>query len=217
MVPSCTQRIARILSKNLTPFLRARGFNKTGNAYLSEKVDLAWLISVQKSRLNDNKEVQITINGGVYIPGVVSEYARRSAPDKPTLADCCLSVRIGMLEESRRDKWWKITSYDECPNTTDEIIAAELHEWVEGLLLPFLAKFKSRGDVAAFLEGAVEGCDRFVMPQSGAQRYTYASLIFAQMGHGDSARRAIERAMLEAEGSPAAEFVRRVRERLLPV
>ena len=108
MTSQFTRRIDGILKSALTPLLRSRGFRKRGPVYVAEHGEVTWLVDVQKSQWNDRNEAQFTVNGGVYVPGVVSGYSRRPDPAEPKMVDCCLSVRIGMLDESRVDKWWKI-------------------------------------------------------------------------------------------------------------
>lgn len=217
MASPFAQRIARIIKGNLTPLLKSHGFRKEGSVYVADHGDMAWLIDIQKSRWNDHDEAQFTVNGGVYVPGVVSVYVRQPDPAKPKIDDCCMSVRIGMLEESQCDKWWKVTADDDRPVVVDEMIATELRDWIENLLLPFLAKFESPVDIAEFLEQPTDASNRFVAPQSAAMRRAYASLIYARIGNADKARHAIEQAVHHAAGSPGAEFIQRLREKIVSV
>ncbi len=215
MASPFAQRIAGVLKGGLTPPLRARGFRKEGCVFVAEHDDVVWLVDVQKSRWNDGDEAQFTVNGGVYVPGIVSGYSGRPEPAKPKLADCCLSVRIGMLDESRIDKWWKVTASDDLQDAVDEGIAAEVRDRVEGLLLHFLQSFESRAVVAEFLAGSTDIATRFVSPQAAAQRHAYASLIYSGLGNSAKAQSEIELAMREAEGSPIEGVIRRLRERLV--
>ncbi|MCB9869356.1 MAG: DUF4304 domain-containing protein [Planctomycetes bacterium] len=136
---------------SLTPLLRSHGFRKEGSVYLAQYGEMALLVDIQKSRWNDEDDAKFTVNGGIYIPGIVSAYSGRPDPEKPKIADCSLSVRIGMLDELRLDKWWKVTSRDSRQDVVDEEIARELCDRVEMLLLPFLAKFESPAGVAEYL------------------------------------------------------------------
>ena len=217
MASSFAQRIAGILKGSLTPLLRSRGFRKEGSVYLALHGDTASLVDLQKSRWNDEDESRFTINGGIYIPGVVSAYSGRSDPERPKIVDCCLSVRIGMLEESRLDKWWKVTARDSSQDAVDEEIARELCDRVEHLLLPFFAKFESPTDVAKFLSGTMDTSSRFVAPQAPAQRHAYACLIYLKMGDSAKAHRAIEQALREAEGAPIEKVIKRLRDQVLSV
>ena len=215
MASPLAQRIVGILKMGLTPLLRSRGFRKEGSVYLARHGEMAFLVDIQKSRWNDEDEAQFTINGGIYIPGIVSAYSGRPDPEKPKIVDCCLSVSIGMLEKSRLDKWWKVTSRDSPQEVVDEEIARELCDRVENLLLPFLEKFESPADVAGFLCGTMDTPARFVAPQAPAQRHAYACLIYSKMGNSPKAQRAIEQALREAAGSPIEKVIKRRRDQVL--
>lgn len=204
-----TQRIDGVLKAGLTPALRARGFRKERALYIAELGEVSWLVDIQKSRLNDPSEAQFTVNGGVYVPGVVSGYLRRPDPKTPKMPDCCLSVRIGMLDESRLDKWWKVAASDR-PDADDEI-ALDVRHRVESQLLPFLERFASAASVAEFLERPMDRVSGLVQPQSSALRHTYASLIYAKLGDNTRAGKALDQAIREAKGSPIEDFVKKVR------
>lgn len=205
------QRIDGILAAGLTPLLRSRGFRKRGTLYVADHGEVSWLVDVQNSRWNANDEAQFTVNGGVYVPGVVSGYSLRPKPAVPKMVDCCLSVRIGMLDESRVDKWWKITPLDRPEEVVDEGIAIEVRRHVEFLLLPFLERFESAAAVAEFLERPTDRATGLVAPQSSPQRHAYASLIYSKLGNSAKARKEIEQAVREAEGTPIEGVIKRVR------
>jgi len=217
MTAPFSQRINGILNGGLTPLLKERGFRKEGWVYVANHGDVVWLVDVQTSRWNGKDEAQFTINGGVYVPGIVSRYSGRPEPTKPKLADCCLSVRVGMLDESRLDKWWKVKSSDIPRDVLDGGIAAEVGDCVECLILPFLQKIDSRIAVAEFLAGSTTGATKYVSPQATAQRYAYASLIYSRLGDNAKAQSEVERAMHEAKGSPIEDVISRLRERLFPI
>lgn len=201
------QRLSRILKDGPTALLLPLGFRKEGLVYRMTHEEVAWIVDVQTSRWNDAHEVHFTINGGVYAPGVVSSYLRKADPTTPKLADCCISVRIGMLDQCKLDKWWIISTSDRVPDEVDARISAEMCNQVEELLLPFLARFTSLLEVAEFLGEPVVERTRFVAPQAAEQRYAYAGLLYSQLGERVRARAAIDRAMGEAKGKPNEEFI----------
>ena len=208
------KRIGEILKKSLLPLMRTRGFCKNGSTYIALRDEVTWLVDVQKSRWNDSHEAQFTINGGVYIPGVVSGYSGRPEPAKPKLVDCCLSVRIGMLDESRLDKWWKLNDADN-EEEHDEQIAAELSARVGRQLLPFLGRFDSRKEVVAFLTTPpISAADKLVSPQDETRRHAYAAFIYAGQRNAAKAQEEIERAAQEAKGSPVENVMQKLRQRL---
>ena len=211
MASPFAQRVSAILRSGLTPLLRSHGFRKHGQVYVSERGDVLWIVDVQKSRWNDGTEAQFTINGGVYVPGVVSAYSRRPEPSIPKLVDCCLSVRIGMLDDSKLDKWWKVTASDAPEDAVDEQISTEIRDRVGNHLLPFLQRFESSVEVAEFLEGPMNSATCSVSPRSLAQRHAYASLIYLRLGNTAKARSEIDEAVREAEGTPIDEVIKRLR------
>jgi len=215
MASPFAKRIDEILKAGLTPLLRKHRFTKRGSVYLAELGDVAWLVDVQKSRWNDATEAQFTVNGGVYVRGIVSAYCSSPEPRRPRLEDCCLSVRIGRLHEESVDKWWKLTGSSGPQDPGDEQVAAEVCEWVEGLLLAFFRRFESLAEIVAFLEGPIDSTTSFVSPQSSAQRHAYACLVHLRMGNAAKARIEIDEAVRQAEGSPVEEAIKRLREQVL--
>ncbi len=215
MVSPFAQRIDRILKSGLTPILRRYRFVKSGPVYRAKKADVVWLVDVQKSRWNDEREAQFTINGGVYITGVVAVYCRSAEPAKPKIEDCCLSVRIGQLLEEGIDKWWRVTASDEPEDVVDAEIGVDVRDRVERVLLPFLHRFGNSVEVAQFLEGPIDSTTSFVSPQSLAQRHAYASLIHLRLGNTARAYSEIEEAVREAEGTPIDEVIKRLRAHVL--
>jgi hypothetical protein len=193
------ERLSHVLKSGLTPALEARDFHKSGPTYRFEQGDLSWLVNVQKSRWNAADEVQFTINGGIYIPRIVSRYTGRAEPKQPSLVDCCISVRIGMLSETRIDEWWKLTKTN---HDDDGKIAAAVVDRVEALLLPFLARFRSKAHAGAFLAAAPTPENKLVSPRGAAQRHVYAALIYDEDGQRAKARCEIGRAVEAARGTP---------------
>lgn len=209
------KRISGILRSGLTPLLRAHEFRKCGQVYVSERGDVSWVVHVQRSRWNDETEAQFTINGGIYTPGVVGAYLGRPEPSALKLVDCCLSVRIGMLSESKFDKWWKVAASDVPEGAADKRSGSEVCSWVESLLLPFLQRFRLPVEIAGFLGGPADSATSSVSPQSMAQRYAYASLIYLRLGEVQEARGEIEKAVREAEGTAIEQVIQRLRAQVL--
>lgn len=210
-----TRRVDGILGGELTTLLRERGFRKQGRLYVAESDTVTRLVEAQLSRWSDEDEARFSINGGVFVPGVVSAYSGREETINPKLLDCCLSVRIGMLDSTPSDKWWKITASDATPCATDEQIGADIRNHMESTLLPFLARFESPSAVAAFLARPIEDATKYVFPRSAAQRHSYASLIYSLLGDTERARKEIDFAVHEAKGSPIEEIIEKLRRHIV--
>ncbi len=207
-------RLAAVLRGPLARTLRSHQFRRRGSVFLSRRAEVVWIVDIQKSQWNDAGQLEFTVNGGVYVPGIVSGYLGRPEPRAPSLGHCCVSVRIGMLTASRLDRWWRLALSD-LPGEIDERLAAEVSSVIESTLLPFLAQFVSLQSVAGFLSAPVDSANRLVSPQNPVQRRTFAALVFARIGDDAKAQAQIAQAALEARGTPIEAFVRRVAEGLL--
>lgn len=195
------RRVNGILKASLTPFLKSLGFHKTAMVYRAQQADLTWIINVQLSQWNDDEHVSFTLNGGIYVPGVVSRYSPRPEPIRPSLLDCCVSVRIGMLDESKLDVWWSFRGTQWSEKKVRQV-GSSIREHVQRLLLPFLSPLDSQDAVAEFLSDPVTSETDKVCPQSDAIRRSYAAIIKMNLGKTVEALRDIETARSLAVGTP---------------
>lgn len=213
---SPSKLLATVFKSELDVFLDAQGYRRCDFVYYDERAGLTALIDIQRSRWSDRSEAQFTLNGGIFVPGIVSSYLRQEDPRQPTLADCCVSVRIGMLDQSRLDRWWKATASAGEGPIQISAVAIEVREHVDRLLLPFLAKFQTPSEVANFLAEPISPATRFIAPQAASLRYAYASLIYSRNGDQSLAHEAYANAMREAQGMPNEVFVKRLSSFLNP-
>ena len=209
-----SKRFRDILNRGVNATLRARGFRKTRCVFRAKCHHVSWLVNAQRSRWNNAKHLEFTLNCGIYIPGVVSRYNSTHEPIEPNLKDCCLSARVGLLGESRLDKWWLLTLSDS-EQEADETIISELNGYLEHAILPFLTGFRSEVDVTEFLTAPSTAANRLISPQGMAQRHAYASLIYARLEDKVKAHEEIERAAEEANGTPIAPIIQSLRRSLL--
>jgi hypothetical protein len=200
--------LGEVLARGVTPVLSPAGFKKSGLYYRWKKESLTWLVSVQKSRWNDASKSEFTLNGGVFVVGTVSKYSRRPEPQTPTLADCILSVRIGMFDRPPLDKWWRLTESD--PADQISAIADDLCNRLRLELLPFLGLFKTREAVAGHLTQRQPLSSVPYSPQAVPLRLVYAALIHKGLGQNSLAQEVFSTAVSNARGTPIEEFVTRL-------
>jgi hypothetical protein len=211
--PPFDSRLKWVLKLWLAPLLKSYGFKKSGGAYVREDRELAWLVDVQRSLWNDAFEVQFTLNCGIYVPGVVSTYVNRPEPATAKLKNCCITARIGMLSNSKRDHWWILRSDDD-PSIVDPAIGKDIQERVKNDLVAFLQKFETREDVIEFLEEPRSKAYQCVLPQSEIQCLTYAAILYSMLERKEKCFETLNAAVEAAHKSPIEGVVKGVKERI---
>lgn len=203
-------RLDRVLAGHLTPLLAPRGFRKGGSVYRAQRDGAWWMVDVQESRWSAPGEVGFTLNGGVYVPGVLHLYARRPEPKTPAPADCCLVARVGMLTPERKDLWWTLAADSDAG---DDEAGAAAAAATERFLLPFLARVESAADAARLLEEAGPEL-KHVLPMDRAIRLAYAGIIHHLLGDAPASRARLEAAARAGAGGPLEEHLQALRDRL---
>ena len=206
-------RFNNILKNWLSPLLKSHGFKKRREVYICEGQALTDLIAIQRSRWNDAQEVQFTLNYGIYVPGVVSTYLNQTEPAKAKIDDCCITARIGMLSELRKDQWWTLR-VDDAPEKVDAQIGRELQNQVKHLMIPFLEGFETRDDVVDFLINSRPKVFRFVWPQSEAQCLAYAAILLSILGRQEKCVVTLNAAVEAASNTPIEGVVLALRDQM---
>lgn len=211
--PTFNSRLKAIVEEHVSPVLSHSGFQKRKDVYQKELPNLAWIIDVQRSRWSDASEAQFTLNCGVFVPGVISTYTNRPERAQVDSVDCCIRTRIGLLSNQMRDKWWTLSKSDNFA-IVDRENGAEVAKLLVECALPFLYRFETLDNVLRFLTIPRSPQDKSVWPQAVAVAYSYAAVIASKMNRANDVATALEMAMAASKGSPAEEFVIRLRERL---
>jgi len=207
------KRLTQILQTWVSPTLTREGFRKKINVYERRFGTMGWIIDVQWSPFKNAVKSEFTLNCGVYVAGVTSKYFNRPDSKQTQLTDCCIQSRVGMLTQSRTDKWWSLQASDE-PITVDEIIGEDMHRRICSDCLPFLKRFTSLADVLAFLITPRQFENKHVWPQSEAISLCFAASIASQLGHPVESEKFIKNATEKARGSPIEHVVLRMRDDL---
>ncbi len=215
MSTSLEGKFKTILASSITPVLSNAVFKKTGRTFRRELEQLTWIIEFQVRNRTNPDLLDFTINGGIFVPNVVSTYTPRAEPKRPTESDCTLTFRIGMLREDRLDKWWAIDK--ETSTEQMSAIGTEVRSRIEDEMLPFLAKFENPGDVVAALTSSSQiGHDVFLNPPNLQRRLAYAAVIEFNHSNISAAKKWLKRAREEHSRSDELFLISRLEENFWP-
>lgn len=203
-------RVNDVLQQSLAVTLKDRGFTRSGGVYSRKSGDITHIVEVQHSRWNDQEKASFTLNCGIHVPGVTSVFRRTPEPNRPRLADCCVTVRVGMLGDQKLDIWWKLSVEDD--RNRDVQVANEMVSATTRMALPFLDRFQSEEQVALLLSQERSKGDEFVEPRVSALRHAYAALLWARLGDHDRAHECLSRAQIESKKTPLEDVVARFAE-----
>jgi hypothetical protein len=121
----------------LGAMLKPLGFSRKNANWNRQSGSFVQVINLQSSQFSET----LTANLGVFDKGIYERFWRRSPAGVIREVDCIVRARIGELMGSG-DRWWS----SEAEGTATEI-ARELTEHA----LPFLDRFRSRGDLEQYL------------------------------------------------------------------
>lgn len=193
-------RVNGILRESLSRELKCYGFHKRGDLYVRRLGELCHIIDVQRSRWNDTHRISVTINCGIYVPGVTSAYWNTPEPKQPKATDCCVSVRVGMLRTPWNDIWWEVSNDDGIEKAA--LIQADISSIIVELAMPFLNRFQTTLEVVRFLtEGRIEA-DKFVEPRADVTRLIYAGLLWRGLGERSRCSTCIDEAKRLSKKTP---------------
>jgi hypothetical protein len=199
------KRMKNILRLSLVEVLKDHGFRQKSRLYVRHVDGIMHMVDVQGSQWNDREKKSITLNCGVYVPGVMSAFRTAPEPTQPKVAECCVSARVGMLRKPARDIWWEISESDS-PDK-DAQIAQEIASIVTGTVLPFLDRFRTELHVAEFLSTVPSEADKFVDPRVDGYRFSYAALIWRKLGAEEKCAAYIEQARQSSKKTTLESFV----------
>ena len=213
MVSPVELRLNKIIQNVIEPSLNVYSFKKNRDVYVHDRKELSWLIDIQRSRWNDIAKTEFTLNGGVFVPRVISIYINKLEPKKISLKDCCIHARIGMLADDKLDKWWTLTSGDDI--VVDDAIGNDIKRRIECNIMPFLERLETLDDVIEFLKGPRQNEDRYVWPQSDAICLAYVAIIYSILGEFKKSEAAFDSAVKAAQNSPVESVIIKLRNRIL--
>lgn len=128
--------------KALARLLHPLGYRKTGPVFSLNLGEVIHLVEVQTSRQSTANEVKLTVNLGVFVPGLV--YADIRDITKPSIPLSQWRQRIGALLPEQADTWWSISSSEQAVE-----VATEISSRIENYGLAALASVQSMSALAA--------------------------------------------------------------------
>lgn len=193
------RRLNELLKQWINPVLKQAGFKKKNLSYVADRGSLSWYLNVQRSQWNSQEKLEFTVNCGVFVPGVVSTWTNHPPKKSVTLTKCAIYVRLGMLTEERRDRWWVLEERDDA-DSVDRAIGEELQNTIQEYGLGFLRDFNTPVEVAEFLVASPESA-KYVDPMSRAYRLAYAAIVYYLMGNRERKTELIDEAVKMVTGS----------------
>lgn len=203
-------RARAILNEVLSNRVRDLQLVTSGRCYVRRAGSVAHLLEIQYSRWSDSGELRFTLNCGIYVPGVTSTFRNKPEPAHPTLSDCCMIARAGLLTCAHLDVWWKI-NFDEPEG--DRLIETGVAECIRDAVLPFWSTFRTSRAVAEFLCKSPTEQFQYVEPRAEALRLAYSALVWRTLDAPKKCRQYLELAVARSAKTPFRDPVLALRER----
>ena len=135
-------RFDNLVSKNLWPDFKSKGYRKTGNNFrLYNASGWGKIVNIQKSMYSEKHDICFTVNVGLYLPeaDTIFETPRGEKFLEP---DCLVRKRIGHISGNHTDTWYDLT---------ESTPASELETTVQNdflrFIFPYLEHIQSRNDI----------------------------------------------------------------------
>lgn len=133
------------------PLLQSAGFQKRGSIWNRILPKLTHVVQLQRSRTSTAKQVDITLNVGVWNRQVWTICKGKTPPEFIDEVECFPRFRVGKIIGAFRDRsidvWWTLLFDSEMTATHTEIQDA-----IRTHVLPFLDNFTSLTDVKRFCD-----------------------------------------------------------------
>jgi hypothetical protein len=107
-VNAIRDQIEQIVRWGLSPRLKAAGYQKSGRSFRLAAPRAIKVTNLEASWTNVASEGKFTVNVAVYFPEAVDLQGVHQVTDRPTVKDCVVQQRIGLLLPVRTDHWWEV-------------------------------------------------------------------------------------------------------------
>ena len=204
-----------LVARHVAPVLRDAGYKKLRFNFRRTLEEVSHVFSIQTGRFRDKATPDVTVNLGIFVPGVLEVYRSTNFPSNIDAAHCSIDYTIGHVAPELRIGWWNLNAESQSVN---DAAGEEIARAIKCFGLPFLSEFQTALSVAKHLEDA--GPRDYFLPRSRIQRLTEAAVIYALNDRWEKARALFEAAQARQAskkkplGRPVAEIARRTEERL---
>jgi uncharacterized protein DUF4304 len=128
--------LAQLLSDHIGPWLKERGFRRSGLTFIRDLDEVAWVINYQRTEGRGECE-RFTVNFGVASLRLIRSDERLD-PGRLVVELCHWRLRLGRLIDPPIDAWWQL-----CGSGSVEPSAVEQRQLLAELALPRLATIDS--------------------------------------------------------------------------
>ena len=123
-----------ILNNLVFPFFKELGFKKNGNGFNKKTKELIQVVNIQKSKWNNQSDLQFTFNIGFFNAEIYSEFYKNEIPKFIREYDCQIKFRLGQVVKGN-DYWYELNKKTEKAN-----LEIEIYNHLKNNLKPILEK-----------------------------------------------------------------------------
>ena len=135
-----------LVSKNIWPHFKKRGYKKTGNniRYFDNS---GWgkIVNFQKSMFYNKENINFTVNTGLYLSDAEQFHCGMQSFEKFSESRCMVRKRIGYLSDVKKDLWFDVDS-----KVDREALAKTIEGYFVNYIIPYLDSVNSKNDILNF-------------------------------------------------------------------
>ena len=188
------QQSYRYMIRNtIAPFLKARGFARSGETFRIERNNNLGLINFQKSNRSNGDAVIFTVNLGI-ISRCLYQFEGCHVPiETLTEADSHWRRRLGHLTPANEDTWWRVDKRTDVGH-----IGSELIEFIDLYGIPEMTRYMTDEKLTElWLSGKSPGL-------TNTQRLECLSVMLKSAGQHELLSKVIKELREAAAGTPYA-------------
>lgn len=139
---SAAQLVYKQVQGETAKFLRPLGFKRKGTVLFKREAEIFGVLQFQSAPSSTKTEISFTINFGVIIAGLESEYRYNQIARYPSSVHLHVCRRIG------QNTWWSVTNETDMPAFNKYLL-----ELVVSDALPFVEEYMNLENVLRMWEG----------------------------------------------------------------
>jgi hypothetical protein len=187
-----------LVSKNIWPHFKKRGYKKSGNN-IRYYDNSGWgkIVNFQKSMFYNKEHIHFTINTGLYLSEAEQFHCGTQSFEKFHESMCMVRQRIGYLSDAKKDLWFDIDN-----NVNKEAFIQTIEGYVANYIIPYLDDINSKDDIIKF----------FLKGHKSEYIAAQIETLFAN-GHEELAKQQLQKELEKATNSYFLETLRKISER----